>query len=209
MNQILKLVVTFSICLLVTQVYSQKTQKTTEKGEFPYTKEVFYVLKDDPTIKHGTYTKSLSGKAVCSGTYTIGERTGDWQFYNAKGNIEQIVNFDTFTLTKNNSEKNLSPEPVLLGGFPMLYHFIGGTMKYPKDARRRGTQGKVYVKFTITELGIPTNFEVTEGIGNGCDEEALSVFQTIGLEYFPALNEQGEPVSMEMILPVIFKLADY
>jgi len=171
--------------------------------------EVFYVLKDNPTTKHGTYSKSLNGRKLCSGNYTNGKRTGNWEFYNYNGSIDQVVNYDSFTLAKNTNEKNSSPNPVLLGGMQMFYYVIGNTMNYPSDARRKGTQGRVYIKFTITEDGFPTNFEVSEGIGDGCDEEALRTFQSIGFEFFPALNEQGERISSTMTLPVIFKLTSY
>ncbi len=208
MNRTIELILFLVLFSISHTAPSQKTKKTVIKNQLPDTKEVFYVLKDDYQTKHGKYTKYLGDMMVCSGTYDSNERTGNWEYYNSKGGIEQIVNYDTYQLIQNNNPKNVSPEPVALGGMQIFYTYIARTMKYPARARKKGTQGKVFVKFTINPDGSTSNFHIEEGIGDGCDEEALRAFQTIGFEYYPALDSNGNQISSTITLPVIFKLHD-
>jgi len=94
------------------------------------------------------------------------------------------------------------PEPV--GGMGGFYAFLAKEMKYPKQARRMGIEGKVYIQFIIDETGTLTNIELMRGIGAGCDEEAKRV-----LSLTPAWTpgkQRGRPVKVRMIVPVFFKL---
>ena len=47
------------------------------------------------------------------------------------------------------------------------------TLMYPKMARRKGIQGKVFVEFEVDKVGEITNIIVIKGIGYECDEEAV------------------------------------
>ena len=40
-------------------------------------------------------------------------------------------------------------QPEFPGGISAFYKFVGKTMKYPKQARRMGIEGKVYVRFIV------------------------------------------------------------
>lgn len=94
------------------------------------------------------------------------------------------------------------PSPI--GGMENFYKFLGKKMKYPKQARRMGIEGKVYLRFVIDTDGRMTDMEVVRGIGAGCDEEALRV---MGLA--PSWNpgkQRGMPVKVRMIVPIFFKL---
>lgn len=94
------------------------------------------------------------------------------------------------------------PSPV--GGMSAFYGFLGKAMKYPKQARRMGIEGKVYVQFIIGKEGNITELEVMRGIGAGCDEEALRV---LGMApAWHAGKQRGRPVKVKMIVPIVFKL---
>ena len=82
--------------------------------------------------------------------------------------------------------------------------YFPGNMKYPKDARRRGIQGKVFVQFKINEEGRLVEVETIKGIGVGCDEEAERVVNN-SPEWIPG-KQRGQPVKVKMILPLTFKL---
>jgi len=48
-------------------------------------KEVYHVLKDSPSIKHGTYEYFAGTHSVVSGSYYHGEKDGVWDYHNYKG----------------------------------------------------------------------------------------------------------------------------
>ncbi len=196
------------VLIMISDTIAQPTKKVTIKHEFPSTREVYSVLKSDKSVKHGAYTKTLGGKKLVQGNFSNDQRTGEWKYFDANEQIAQVVNYDDFTLTSNIDPKNSSPGSVLLGGYPQFYRIVAHTMKYPAEARRRGTQGQVHVKFTVNENGTASNFQVVQGIGDGCDEEAVRAVKTSGIEWFPAVDENGEPIKNEVTIPIIFKLFD-
>ena len=96
-------------------------------------------------------------------------------------------------------------QPEFPGGLSAFYKFVGKTMKYPKQARRMGIEGKVYVRFIIDENGSVTNVEAVKGIGAGCDEEAVKVLKSS--PKFKPGKQRGRPVKVRMSLPIVFKLS--
>ncbi|HRJ31695.1 MAG TPA: energy transducer TonB [Cyclobacteriaceae bacterium] len=79
------------------------------------------------------------------------------------------------------------------------------TLRYPADARRFGTQGKVLISVIITKDGRITDETVEKGLGHGLDEEALRVIQQIPDEWIPG-TVNGETTDIKMIIPVTFRL---
>ncbi|NOS55780.1 MAG: TonB family protein, partial [Cyclobacteriaceae bacterium] len=69
------------------------------------------------------------------------------------------------------AEKN--PEPS--NGFKSFYEQLSKNLKYPRQARQIGTEGKVFVEFIVNRNGEPSDIKVIRGIGAGCDEEAMRV----------------------------------
>lgn len=90
------------------------------------------------------------------------------------------------------------------GGFPKFYKAIGETIYYPKQARRMGIEGRVFVSFVIDKNGKPRDPEVLRGIGAGCDEESVRVVM-LQQNWQPAVH-RGKPVNQKMVLPVVYKL---
>jgi protein TonB len=91
------------------------------------------------------------------------------------------------------------------GGLASLYAFIGQNMKYPKQARKLGVEGRVFIEFIINESGEVINPKVIQGIGAGCDAEALRAFKAANQAWTPA-KHKGQLVKQKMVLPVSFKL---
>ena len=97
-------------------------------------------------------------------------------------------------------EENASPE----GGMQNFYRFISKNLKYPRQAKRMGIEGKVFVKFIVSKSGELTNVEIIRGIGGGCDEEAVRI-----IKKSPRWNpgkQRGVPVKQRMTFPIHFKL---
>ena len=96
-------------------------------------------------------------------------------------------------------------QPEFPGGISAFYKFVGKTMKYPKQARRMGIEGKVYVRFIVDKDGSVTNVEAVKGIGAGCDEEAVRVLKSS--PKFKPGKQRGRPVKVRMMIPIIYKLS--
>lgn len=97
---------------------------------------------------------------------------------------------------------------VIVEQMPEPVDGMTGIMKkvtYPAVAKAAGIQGKVIVEFTVDKEGRVKDAKVKEGIGGGCDEEALRVLSET--RFKPGI-QRGEPVEVTLTLPFVFKLAD-
>lgn len=91
-------------------------------------------------------------------------------------------------------------------GMPLFYQEIAQKIRYPKEARLKGIEGKVYVEFVVETDGTISDVQAKKGIGGGCDEAAVVVIKTLSAKWIPGkLN--GVAVKQRMVLPVNFKLA--
>lgn len=94
-----------------------------------------------------------------------------------------------------------------MGGMAAFYKTISSLMRYPKEARRKGIEGRVFVEFVIERDGRFSNTKVIKGIGAGCDEEALRVLEESQkfVRWYPGVQRRIR-VKQRYTLPVIFKL---
>lgn len=92
------------------------------------------------------------------------------------------------------------------GGVQALYEYIGTNMQYPKQARRLGVEGTVFVEFTVETDGSITEATVIKGIGAGCDAEALRVIQE-SPNWYPG-TQGGQKVRQKMVQKVNFSLPE-
>lgn len=93
------------------------------------------------------------------------------------------------------------PEPH--GGIATFYEYVAENLKYPRQARREGIKGKVFLQFIIDKDGSLTNVKVVKGIGFGCDEEAVRVVSSAP-RWKPG-KQRGKAVKVKMTLPIKFK----
>jgi TonB family protein len=92
-----------------------------------------------------------------------------------------------------------------IGGLNSLYKNISHTLLYPKEAREKGIEGKVFIEFVVQTSGEMSDFKVAKGIDDSVDTEALRAFIQINTKWFPAIHK-GEIVKMKMTIPIVFKL---
>jgi TonB family protein len=82
--------------------------------------------------------------------------------------------------------------------------YLSKSVKYPEEAIKNKTQGKVTVRFIVDPSGQLTGFEILKGIGSGCDEELIRAIRE-GPSWRPA--KQGErPVSDKVKVRYRFEL---
>ena len=94
--------------------------------------------------------------------------------------------------------------PEFPGGAEKMLEFIQDNIKYPEAARESGTQGRVFVEFVIETDGSISNANVIRGIGNGCDEEAVRLIQSMP-KWKPG-KQRGEAVRCSYMVPVVFNI---
>lgn len=95
-------------------------------------------------------------------------------------------------------------DPSPIGGMKAFYQYVGKNMKYPRQARKMGIEGRVFVQFVVDKDGQLTAVKAVKGIGGGCDEEAVRVIKS-ATPWSPG-RQRGRPVKVRMILPVTFRL---
>lgn len=110
--------------------------------------------------------------------------------------VVNLVEDSVYTIVDQKAE--------FIGGDRELFKFISSRVKYPALAREKNTEGKVVIGFLINVDGSLEDIKVLEGIGNGCDEEALKLINTMP-PWKPAIVN-GKPVRSRHTLPISFKL---
>jgi TonB family protein len=96
--------------------------------------------------------------------------------------------------------------PEFQGGMKALQEFLLKNIKYPEAAKKKQTQGTVFVAFVVGKDGTIGNVKVIRGIGNGCDEEAVRVVKLMP-KWIPG-EEKGKPVNVVFNIPIKFMLGD-
>ena len=66
-------------------------------------------------------------------------------------------------------------QPEFPGGMEAMMKFIQKNMKYPAQARRMGTEGRVFIGFVVNLDGKITDVTTVKGISMDCDKEAARV----------------------------------
>jgi TonB family protein len=72
---------------------------------------------------------------------------------------------------------SVSTQPTFPGGMPAFYQYLAKNIKYPANARKNNTQGKVFVTFIVEESGALTDVSITRGLSKETDAEALRVIK--------------------------------
>ena len=77
------------------------------------------------------------------------------------------------------------------------------TIEYPDMAKRAKVQGKVYVLVLINEKGVVDDAKVIKGIGQGCDESAVSAIKKF--KFTPGKNG-GVAIKAKLTMAITFKI---
>jgi len=104
---------------------------------------------------------------------------------------------------KSPKKKTFLKIPTYPGGKEAYQKFIKENIIYPEQALANKTEGLVFVRYTVDNIGEIVDVEVTKGLGFGCDEEAMRVIRL--LKYEPARN-RGVRMKVEMKTRIHFQL---
>ena len=99
----------------------------------------------------------------------------------------------------------VDPMPEFPGGQKALFDYLRFNTHYPKQAYRKGIQGRVVCQFVVKNNGKISNVKVVRSAGNkSLDREAVRVIRSMP-KWKPAMY-QGKPVSVKYTVPVTFRL---
>ena len=89
------------------------------------------------------------------------------------------------------------------GGGVALKKFVKQTLRYPKEALLHRIEGRIYLKYEVNETGKVHSISVVNGLGYGCDKEAIRI---VGLLKYPQVKNRGVKVNTKFKLTIRFKL---
>lgn len=109
---------------------------------------------------------------------------------------------DTVILESNTIYTIVDKMPEYTYGESGLAAFIAHNIRYPREARQEGIEGRILCSFIVGSDGSISNIEVVEGSNKALSEEAVRV---LGLmpRWIPGENN-GEKVHVKCLLPIDF-----
>jgi TonB family protein len=186
--------------------------------------ESFFVLASDQSVRHGEYLQKRNGAVLVKGEYDHNKKIGVWEYYRENGEIEQKYDhtqklliesndlasiFRSCGLIKDGESSSVAPDhnPVFVGGYSAFYRSLAENINYPMTAKRMGVEGMVLVSVVISADGVTRDVRVLQGIGAGCDQEAIRAIRIMQPEWVPARHKE-QNVDVIVVIPVNFKLSD-
>jgi TonB family protein len=95
--------------------------------------------------------------------------------------------------------------PVFTGGDEALHKYIETNVKYPEEAKAKGIEGIVTIKFVVNANGSVSDAKVTEGVDPDLDAEAVRVVNSLPNFEKPGI-QSGVAVPVYYSVPISFKL---
>jgi len=113
------------------------------------------------------------------------------------------------TLAENTEKEDLvyvrvEEMPSYNGGRKAMYKYLGSNMKYPEEAMKTGTTGKVYIGFVVEKDGSISNVKVLRPVDELLDAEAVKVVSAMP-KWKPG-KQEGKCVRVSYTVPVNFQL---
>ena len=85
-----------------------------------------------------------------------------------------------------------------------LLKYVGTNTRYPKEAKDKGMQGKVIVRFKVNKDGTVSDASVLKGVDPELDSESIRVVSSI--PKFTPGKQNGVEVPVWYTLPITFSL---
>ena len=92
-----------------------------------------------------------------------------------------------------------------------LLKYIQRNLRYPKLARQNRTYGKVHAQFTVAADGYLEDIHIINGIGDGCDQAVIELFENIVYDIGPWLpaTRNDSLIRSTYTLTIPFILEDF
>ena len=155
-----------------------------------------------------------TGQLHTKDDYVGSKRNGEFVVYYPEG---QVKRRETYLADERKSEtcfaKDGSPVPYYPyevmpvyehGGQDEIVRAIQFNTHYPMQALRNQEQGRVFVSFTVNEVGKLENVRVVKGVSPSLDAETLAAVHKLK-PFTPALLD-GEPVAVSFTVPITYAI---
>lgn len=202
-----------AIYTLILNKQGNLTQCLTYKYDTLLLSDIHYSIYAD-NIKHGPCIIYYNnGKIKQNLHYKQNKLHGIIETYYENGFIKRQDTFENglsingrcFTSSGNDTlYYPFSINASYINGLDALYAEFTRKIEYPKEAMKKGIEGKVFVTFVVNTEGKLENIEIFKGVHPLLDEEALRVTRLLG-NWTPAY-EDGVRVKVKYTLPVNFNL---
>lgn len=191
-----------------------KIIKNKQNTPYSYIEE-FQVLKKEPGIKNGWYTKESFGTLIETGQFENGEKVGVWAIYGLE-QISHKYDYDNQEViyiptaqSENQVNESENATPVILKkGAAHLLRCVYSNIMYPAEAREGGISGQVLIEWDVSANGEIGDIKIQKGVHPILDEEALRIVTKFKseLECYPA-TKNGINVDGKYSIPINFRLA--
>ena len=94
--------------------------------------------------------------------------------------------------------------PQFPGGVAAQVKYFKKNLRYPAEAKKAGTQGRVVVQFFVNKDGSISNVKVLRGVDPALDAEAIRLVNSMP-KWKPGM-QKGKAVTVKYTVPVLFKL---
>lgn len=213
------LFVCFLFCL--TDCFSQETVEKKNRINDDVI-EKFQVLKDNKDVRNGSYQAFYRRRVpVAQGTYTNNKKTGMWRFYDPKGKLMQVYDYDSKTIRFEAKEYAQSTDlsygidreiadtdkvtkPIKVGGRYFGYLPYLGLYQPPFNPYEYGTYGCVaIVELLISPLGRLADFKVHTNCSLIQYDQTISMhvnlFKEEDRQFIPA-TYNGQPIMSRILI---------
>ena len=112
------------------------------------------------------------------------------------------------TLKDNEEEPYTAVEqmPQFPGGPSELMKYISANLRYPEDAKRDKTEGRVIARFTVKKDGSIGDVNIVRGVSPSLDAEAVRVLS--GMPKWEPGMQNGKAVPTLYTVPVVFRIIE-
>jgi TonB family protein len=121
----------------------------------------------------------------------------------SKENV-QVVKEESIKESEKEPYVVVEEMPMFPGGDPALLRHIGENTKYPEVSKAQNVQGRVIIRFCVTEKGGVSQISVIKGVSPELDAEAIRVVKT--LPDFKPGRQSGKAVPVWYMVPITFTL---
>jgi TonB family protein len=115
------------------------------------------------------------------------------------------VNFNLSPNTDKKAAVKSGIQPEFPGGTNKLYSYLAKNLKYPEQAKKDKTQGKVMLAFNVEKDGTLKDVEVIRSLSKETDAEAIRVMRAAP-RWNPAIDKDGHPVRVKYVMAVNFTM---
>jgi len=168
-------------------------------------KRIFMLNKQRSTktalVKYGLFLPLFAGMLLFSSA-TI---SGNEEIKSVSEKLTTVNPADFVSQSVVSNPVADSTAPSFPGGMEKFYQYLAKAVRYPEDAVKKGTQGKVFVSYMVEKDGRITDVGVEKSVSPSIDAEAVRVMKA-SPKWNPGLTN-GSPVRVKLTLPIAFALS--